>query len=91
MGAHACCPGDSTDCRFCRARLVDPWPFPPAEVVQFFRNYFGPMRVAFFQLNPQKQNEYAAELETLWRAQNQATGDRTSVHAEYLEVLARRA
>ncbi len=45
----------------------------------------------FSQLNPQKQNEYAAELETLWRAQNQATGDRTSVHAEYLEVLARRA
>ena len=54
----------------------------PQKVVQFFRNYFGPMRVAFFQLNPQKQNEYAAELETLWRAQNQATGDRTSVHAD---------
>jgi ubiquinone/menaquinone biosynthesis C-methylase UbiE len=67
------------------------FPFPPAEVVQFFRNYFGPIQVAFSKLDPQKQGEYAAELERLWRDENQATGDRTLVRAEYLEVLATRA
>ena len=25
MGERSCCPGHSADCRFCRARLVDPW------------------------------------------------------------------
>ena len=80
---------DRCCCADCKVYLE--FPFPPAEVVQFFRNYFGPIRVAFSKLDPQKQSEYAAELERLWREQNQATGDRTLVRADYLEVLATRA
>jgi SAM-dependent methyltransferase len=67
------------------------FPFPPADVVQFFRQYFGPTQVAFSKLDPPKQAKYAAALEDLWREKNEASGDRTLVHAEYLEVIATRA
>jgi hypothetical protein len=63
----------------------------PGEVVQFFRHYFGPTHVTFSRLDPERQTEYAAELERLWRENNEATGNRTLVRAEYLEVLAIRA
>jgi ubiquinone/menaquinone biosynthesis C-methylase UbiE len=67
------------------------FPFPPQEVVQFFREYFGPTRVAFSKLESEKQAEYAAGLERLWREHNQATGHRTQVESEYLEVIAVRS
>jgi hypothetical protein len=41
-------------------------------------------------MDEQRQAEYAAELEKLWREHNQAKGDRTLVRAEYLEVIATR-
>jgi len=64
---------------------------PPAEVVQFFRQYFGPTQVAFSKLPADAQAAYAADLESLWREHNEAAGGRTSVRAEYLEVIATRA
>ena len=67
------------------------FPFPPKEAVQFFRNYFGPIQMTFSRLDPQRQSEYADELEKLWREHNEATGDRTLVRTEYLEVMATRA
>jgi hypothetical protein len=67
------------------------YPFAPNEVVQFFRTYFGPVQMTFSRLNAQQQTEYAAELEKLWREHNEATGDRTMIRAEYLEVIATRA
>ena len=73
-----------------RQKISIYFPFPPQEVVQFFRQYFGPTRVGFSKLQPEKQREYAAELERLWREHNQATGQRTQVEAEYLEVIASR-
>ena len=67
------------------------YPFAPGEVVQFFRQYFGPVQVAFSRLDQLGQTKYAAELEKHWREHNEATGDRTLIHAEYLEVIATRA
>lgn len=67
------------------------FPFPPKETVQFFRNYFGPIQMTFSRLDPQRQSEYAAELEKLWREPNEATWDRTLVRTDYLEVMAIRA
>ena len=67
------------------------FPFAPKEVVQFFRNYFGPTNMTFSRLDPRQQTEYAAELEKLWHEHNEAAGDRTLVRAEYLEVIATRA
>ncbi len=67
------------------------YPFPPSEVVQFFRRYFGPTQVAFAKLPPDAQLAYTAELESLWQRQNEATDGHTAVRAEYLQVIATRA
>ena len=81
----------TSEIRTTRQKIGMEFPFAPGEVVQFFRHYFGPTHVAFSRLDPQKQTEYAAELEKLWRENNEATGNRTLVHAEYLDVTATRA
>jgi SAM-dependent methyltransferase len=67
------------------------FPFPPAAVVEFFREYFGPIKIAFSRLDASQHPAYAADLEELWRENNEATGDETLVRAEYLEVVAVRA
>jgi len=67
------------------------YPFPPREVVQFFRQYFGPTQIAFAKLPPDAQLAYTAELESLWQEHNEATDGHTAVRAEYLEVIATRA
>ncbi len=73
-------------------RMADfDYPFPPSEVVRFFRQYFGPTQVAFSRLSADAQAAYAADLESLWREHNEAADERTAVRAEYLEVVATRA
>jgi hypothetical protein len=67
------------------------YPFPPRQVVQFFREYFGPTQAAFARLDPTGQAALAADLEKLWHQHNQADSERTSVSGEYLEVIATRA
>jgi SAM-dependent methyltransferase len=67
------------------------YPFSPREVVDFFRQYFGPTLVAFSRLSPDAQQAYAADLEKLWRENNQGDETHTVVTAEYLEVIATRA
>lgn len=67
------------------------FPFPPADVVAFFRQYFGPTQVAFSRLDASGQAAFATDLETLWREHNEGDNARTLIHAEYLEVIARRA
>ncbi|MEO6120378.1 MAG: class I SAM-dependent methyltransferase [Terriglobales bacterium] len=64
------------------------FPFPPEGVVEFFKKYFGPTQVAFSKLDAAKQKEYQSELVRLWTENNQASGDRTLVPSEYLEVRA---
>jgi SAM-dependent methyltransferase len=73
-------------------RTIDlDFPFGPKDVTQFFRNYFGPVHMTFARLEPQQQAEYAAVLERLWTDHNEASGDRTLVRGQYLEVIATRA
>jgi ubiquinone/menaquinone biosynthesis C-methylase UbiE len=67
------------------------YPFAPREVVQFFRQHFGPTQAAFARLDPDTQAAYAADLEQLWNEHNEATDGRTFVRGEYLEVIATRA
>ena len=67
------------------------FPFPPAEVVEFFRRYFGPNQIAFANLSPSAQSAYTAELESLWQEHNETADGRTVVRGEYLEVIATRA
>jgi ubiquinone/menaquinone biosynthesis C-methylase UbiE len=66
------------------------YPFPPYDVVDFFRANYGPMTRAFASLDINEQEKLRRELVHLWSSHNTATGDATSVDAEYLEVVARR-
>ncbi len=62
------------------------YPFGPAEVVQFFRTYFGPTHMAFARLDGAGQQKLASDLEQLWTDHNEGDGTHTVVRAEYLEV-----
>jgi SAM-dependent methyltransferase len=64
------------------------YPFPPAEVVEFFCTYYGPSLKAFAALDAEKQAVLRRDLESLWTAHNTATDGTTCVEAEYLEVIA---
>ena len=67
------------------------YPFSPAEVVEFFRVYYGPTNRAFAALAPAGQDALRSELEQLWSANNLATDGTTHIESEYLEVIALRA
>jgi len=77
--------------RFTLQTATFDYPFPPREVVQFFRQYFGPTQVAFSRLPADAQIAYMSDLENLWSEHNEARDGRTLVRAEYLEVVATRA
>jgi SAM-dependent methyltransferase len=64
------------------------YPFPPSEVVEFFRTYYGPSFKAFTALNAEQQSALRADLEQLWTEHNTATDGTTLLGAEYLEVVA---
>jgi ubiquinone/menaquinone biosynthesis C-methylase UbiE len=66
--------------------------FPPEDVVDFFRENYGPAYRAFATLQPADQAALRQALVELWSGANQSGDpDRTIVDAEYLEVLATRA
>jgi SAM-dependent methyltransferase len=71
-----------------RRAVMFRYPFPPARVVQFFREYFGPTQVAFSRLDAAGQAVMAAELEKLWIDHNEGPANESHVRAEYLEVRA---
>jgi len=64
------------------------YPFPPEEVVEFFRINYGPMSRAFASLNDGAQQQLRRGLVHLWSENNGVSGDITRVEAEYLEVIA---
>src|SRR5215207_8993998 len=64
------------------------YPFPPSQVVEFFRTYYGPSYKAFAALDPEKQAALRQDLETLWAEHNSVTDGTTSLESEYLEVIA---
>jgi ubiquinone/menaquinone biosynthesis C-methylase UbiE len=72
-------------------RMQFRYPFGPKDVVQFFRQYFGPTQTAFSRLDPAGQASLAAQLEANWNDNNQATDGTTMVEGEYLEVRAAKA
>jgi SAM-dependent methyltransferase len=64
------------------------YPFPPADVVEFFRVNYGPMTRAFASLEGEPQRQLRDELTDLWIRHNRATDGTTRVDAEYLQVVA---
>jgi SAM-dependent methyltransferase len=74
-----------------RRSYIFNYPFPPAEVVDVFRQYYGPANLAFASLDAAGQQVLHQELESLWSSHNRAKGLVTIVDAEYLDVVATRA
>lgn len=67
------------------------YPFPPADVVEFFREYYGPANRAFASLDTERQAALRADLEQLWSDNNIGSSGTTHVEAEYLDVIAVRS
>ncbi len=76
------------DLRLTRRMYPIKYPFPPSEVVEFFRTYYGPTNRAFAALDPDKQAALRSDLERLWSEHNKASDGGTALEAEYLEVVA---
>jgi SAM-dependent methyltransferase len=83
LGAHV------SDLRLTRVIYQFNYPFSPADVVEFFRQNYGPTTRAFATLGAAGQASLRKELVELWASHNKASGPaRTMVDAEYLEVVA---
>lgn len=79
-----------TDLRITRRMTVMRYPFPPAETVEFFRQYYGPTQKAFAALEPAGQAALRRDLVELQTRHNTAsTPGTTEVAAEYLAIHAR--
>ena len=77
------------DLRLTKRRYPFDYPFPPSEVVEHFRTYYGPMNRAFAALDAAGQAEgLRGDLEQLWTEHNSATDGTTRYESEYLEVVA---
>jgi SAM-dependent methyltransferase len=80
-----------TDLSLVKRDYTFSYPFPPSEVVEFFRLYYGPTNKAFASLDVAAGLSLRAELEALWTSHNRASEGSTIVFAEYLEVIGVRA
>ena len=78
------------DLKIDRRMCVFNYPFTPAEVVEFFRLYYGPTQRAFAALDDDAQAALRKDLEQLWSEFNEATDGTTYVRGEYLEITATR-
>jgi len=82
----------SADVRLSRRIALMRYPFPPAETVEFFRQYYGPTQWAFASLGASAQIALRRDLVELQTIYNTAiTPGTTEVPAEYLEVVAVRS
>ena len=78
--------------RLTRVNYRFDYPFPPADVVEFFRQYYGPTTRAFATLEDAERAQLRAALVDLWTQHNQsADPSRTVVSSEYLEAVGVRA
>jgi ubiquinone/menaquinone biosynthesis C-methylase UbiE len=71
-------------------RIYPSWmyPFAVPEVVEFFRQNYGPTQRAFAALEPEKQAMLRQDLEEVFSTHNRATDGTTRLEGEYLEVMA---
>ncbi len=64
------------------------YPFNVPQVVQYFREYFGPIQGAFTKLDEEAQDSLRHELEEAFSQYNRAKDDTTLLEGEYLDVVA---
>ncbi|MBE0660752.1 MAG: class I SAM-dependent methyltransferase [Bryobacteraceae bacterium] len=80
-----------SDLRMTRVTYTFDYPFGPAEVVEFFRKYYGPMNQTFASLSDSGQMALREELTELWSGHNTSGSRRTTVSSEYLQIVAKRS
>jgi SAM-dependent methyltransferase len=81
-----------SELRLTRVTYRFDYPFAPVDVVEFFRQNYGPTTRAFAALGEADQAALRADLVNLWASHNRASEPRrTTVDAEYLEVVGVRA
>ncbi len=73
-----------------RRSMLFEYPAPPAGVVQFFGEYFGPTRMALARMDPATQTAHNQAMEKLWVEHNQSESGKTLIQNEYLEVVGKR-
>jgi len=78
------------DLKLKRRHYTFDYPFPPSDVVNFFRLYYGPVNRAFASLDRAGRKSLHQELEAIWSEHNRGRDGFTLVAAEYLEVIASR-
>ena len=81
-----------SDLKFALRTYRFDYPFPPQDVVEFYRENYGPMSRAFASLDESGRKELRRELVEHWSVHNVARNKdkATQVDAEYLEVIATR-
>jgi len=80
--------GGLSDLRLTRVIYRFDYAFGPADVVEFFRQYYGPTTRAFAALGGADQAALRSALVDLWAVNNQSDDPaRTIVDGEYLEVV----
>lgn len=75
---------------FARCFISFKFPFAPTEVVEFWRQFYGPTQRAFAALDADGQAAFRKDLEGLWTAHNKGNRGSTLVESEYLQVVALR-
>ncbi|MEO8595701.1 MAG: class I SAM-dependent methyltransferase [Candidatus Solibacter sp.] len=83
--------GNVENLRMTRREYSFEYPYPPASVVEFFRENYGPLVAAFARLDCTARRALRADLDALWTKYNVCGIGTTSVRAESLEVVATRA
>ena len=71
-----------------RTNPVWNYPFTVPQVVEFFRQNYGPVHRAFAALDTSGQIALRKDLEQVFSSYNRATDGTTSLESEYLEVVA---
>jgi SAM-dependent methyltransferase len=66
------------------------YPFPPARVVDFFIEYYGPTNRAYASLGDEGRAALHDDLTALWSRNNTASEGSTRVLSEYIEVIGTR-
>jgi SAM-dependent methyltransferase len=80
-----------SDLQMNRRKIMFTFAGSPADVVEHFRQYFGPTQKAFDSLDEAGQAALRKDLVGLWTEHNQATDGSTKVESEYLEIVAKKA
>lgn len=83
--------GDTFDLEMAKVHVhADFGEMKPVDVVNLFREWFGPTKMAFARLDPENQQQLAADMEQIFAAANDHPNGGTAHFSEYLEVHGRR-